>query len=125
LGWLTIGEAALQVSSMVPSSSPTFCRYCSEKELKAIRKNDLLRGGREGETFFTTDNYNTVKEAQEYLSLKTPPEIKVEFSIVNSPTIIGPAIVKPKFGQPGGGIEYSTFDPVRVIIRSVQTLISE
>jgi hypothetical protein len=35
------------------------------------------------------------------------------------------AIVKPKFGQPGGGIEYSTFDPVRVIIRSVQTLISE
>ena len=85
----------------MPGTSPIFCRYCSRAELEAIQETGYLRGGRLGETYFTTDNYSSALRAQEKLSLKNTPEIKVTFSILNSPTIFGPRSVFPDNGQPG------------------------
>jgi hypothetical protein len=93
-------------------------------ELEAINQTGLLRGGRPGETFFTTDYYAEVSQAVQKLSLPTPPEIGVEFQILNRPVINGPKIVEPIPGvTTGGGIEYWTSDPVRVIVRKTWELL--
>ncbi|GAP16064.1 protein containg RHS repeat-associated core domain [Longilinea arvoryzae] len=133
-GWLTLGQAALEFSSVANASSTgntqspqdnrenSYCRYCSEAELEAINETGYLRGARPGDTYFTTDNYFSAIEAQEKLSLYAPPEIKIDFSITNSPNITGPSVVRPKYGQNGKGIEYWSSDPVQVLIKSILKL---
>jgi len=105
------------------TNNQTYCRYCSEAEVESTRSTGLLRGGRAGPNYFTTDdNYSTVREAQQMLALPYPPDVKVIFTIQNSPRIIGPSVVLPKYGQPGGGIEYFSDDPVNVVIQYIEKL---
>jgi hypothetical protein len=82
----------------------------------AVNDTGLLRGGRSGDTYMTTDYYTTVEDAELKLSLKNPPEYGVEFSIVNSPAITGPQPVRALGSLPSGGIEYIASDPVEVNI---------
>lgn len=99
-----------------------YCRYCSNAELNAVKETGFLRGGREGKTYFTTDNYSTVAEAEERLALPYSPEVKVSFTIRNTPSIVGPTIVDKKYGHLGFGLEYSSYDPIKVAIRNIETL---
>jgi len=72
-----------------------YSRYISEGELRAIEETGMLRGGRPGKTFFTTDVYETSKEATSRLSLKIPPEYRVDFEILNPGSVRGPQRVQP------------------------------
>jgi RHS repeat-associated protein len=117
------GAASAKSGLETLSSEPIYCRYCSNAEVDAIKSTGLLRGGRPDNTYFTTDMYSTVQEAQQSLSLPFPPEARVEFTINNSPQIYGPSKVFPANGQPGGGIEYWSSDPIQVIVHSIQELI--
>ncbi|UOG62598.1 hypothetical protein [Leptospira noguchii] len=83
----------------------------------------MLRGGREGETYFTKDLYKSGSKAQERLSLKDQPTHRVEFEISGSPGYekYG-SKVDPLYGQPGKGSEFMTTDPVKVKLINVQPL---
>jgi RHS repeat-associated protein len=101
------------------TSEHIYCRYCSNAKAKAIEETGILRGGRPGTTYFTTDKYATADEAQQALALHSRPEVRIDFTIRNSPQINGPRVVERDFGQPGGGIEFWSDDPVRVFIRAI------
>ncbi len=93
-----------------------FSRYMSRSELETVQETGLLRGGRPGETYFTTNRCRTVRSAEEKLALPRAPEVRLDFEIVNQPRIYEPRKVAPAFGKPGGGIDYWSPDPVRVRI---------
>ena len=98
-------------------------RYVSEGEIKAIQETGMLRGGNPGETFFTKDVFKTSKKAQQRLSLQSAPTHRIEFDIINNPTLQRNGTkVDPLFGQPGKGAEFMTTDPVRVNLINVQPL---
>lgn len=142
---LTLGLAAqdiaLTISSVIPTNSSesavattaestvtdmldlVYSRYGSSAEAEVIEETGLLRGGDPGTTFFTTDTYATSSDAQQYLSLENPPEVRIDFIIKNSPVINGPSIVKPDWGQPGGGLEYWSDEPIQVLINTIVPLI--
>jgi hypothetical protein len=99
----------------------TYVRYISEGELRAIQETGLLRGGRtDNPTYFTTDIFQTSREAVSRLALLRTPAYRIEFEILNQPRIQGPAHVRPWFRprdpgfRAGWGIEYYTRDPVQV-----------
>lgn len=94
-------------------------RYLSAGELTAIQSTNTLRGGRPGETFFTSDVYATALDAERNLALPNSPEYRIQFAILNNPTIQGPQTVLPKYGQPGGGTEMFTTDLVRVFLTEI------
>ena len=98
-------------------------RYMSEGELTAIKNTHLLRGGTPGATYFTKDLYKSATKAQSRLSLSAPPELRVEFEILNNPNFekFGTK-VDPFDRQIGGGSEFKTFDPVEVRIINSQPL---
>ena len=82
--------------ALIKARLPGFhSRYVLEGELEAIQETGLLRGGRPGKTCFSTDTYETSKEATSRLSLKVPPEYRVELEILNHPSIQGPQRVQP------------------------------
>ena len=98
-----------------------YVRYISEGELQAIQETGLLRGGRtDNPTYFTTDVFQTSREAISRLALPRTPAYRIEFEILNQPHIQGPARVRPWFRprnpgfRAGWGIEYYTQDPVQV-----------
>lgn len=105
-----------------------YSRYISEGELQAIEETGLLRGGRPGKTFFTTDVYETSREATSRLSLKISPEYRVDFEILNRPSIQGPQRVQPwirplKPGfRAGFGVEYWSEEPLWVRILRIKQL---
>jgi len=99
----------------------TYVRYISEGELQAIQETGFLRGGRtDTPTYFTTDVFQTSREAMSRLSLPSPPSYRIEFEILNQPRIQGPRRVWPWFRprdpgfRAGWGVEYYTRDPVKV-----------
>ena len=101
----------------------TFYRYMTAAELEAVRETGLLRGGRAGETFWTTDEFTSASDAQDQLALPSRPELRVRFHILNTPTLTrNGSIVEPAFGGRGGAHEYASFDPVAVEIIDVQPL---
>ena len=107
------------------STNSTYNRYMTKAELDAIRESSgYLRGGNPGPTFFTEQSYGTVSGAQQALSLKTPPQIGVQFQIVNNPAISGTTVVEkiPSLTS-GGGTQLWSFDKVQVIITKVWELI--
>jgi RHS repeat-associated protein len=122
-GALAGGGTACEFDTSCGNGVTTFNRYMSAGELKAINNTSFLRGGDPGDTFFTTDVYTTVSEAQQGLSLKNLPDYGVSFQIINDPIISEPQTVLPKFLQPGGGIEYWTSNPVLVSITDVWELL--
>jgi len=105
-----------------------YSRYISEAELQAIQETGLLRGGRPGKTFFTTDVYEIAKEATLRLSLRIPPEYRVDFEILNPASIRGPQRVRPwirplKPGfRAGFGVEYWSEEPIGVRILQIKRL---
>ena len=96
----------------------TYIRYMSEGELAAVHDTGLLRGGSSGKTFFTTEDnlFDTVGGATSKLSLPTPPQVGVQFSIKNLPKIIGPEPVDPAYERLGTGEQLYSEEPVEVEI---------
>lgn len=92
-------------------------------ELDDIKDNEMmLRGANalSGPTYFTNQYYDTVEGAKQALSLRTSPELGVEFRIINHPQIFGPMGVEKIPGlTTGGGIQYWSFDQVQIAV--VQT----
>jgi hypothetical protein len=103
------------------NSKPLY-RVMTEAELKAVQETGMLRGGREGTTWFTDAKFKSADTAQNRLSLETKPEYSVEFKIVNNPQVKGGTTVKPDYDQNGGGREYFTNDGVQIEIINVQKL---
>jgi hypothetical protein len=98
-------------------------RYMTEGELKAIQQSGMLRGGNPGKTYFTKDLYKSGAQAQQRLSLPTTPTLRVEFEILNNPTMrLNGSKVLPDFGMPGKGAEFMTTDPVKVRLINWQPL---
>ena len=101
----------------------SFYRYMVPGELEAVRQTGFLRGGRPGDTFWTDEAFTSAAEAQNRLALPSPPELRVRFIILNSPTLIRDgSIVDPAFGGQGGGREWASPDQVQVEILDVQPL---
>ncbi len=107
-------------------ASTTGFRYMTNAELSAIRSGSgqgFLRGGRPGETFFTKDIYTSGLKAQQRLALPTKPTLRVEFEIINNPTLLRNGTkVRPAFGMPGGGAEFMSTDPIKVRLLNWQPL---
>ena len=121
---LPIGEISTfgKMSTVAKKGGNAF-RYISEGELKAIQETGLLRGGRPGETFFTKDLYKTAAKAQNRLALPTSPSLRVEFQILNNPTLLRNGTkVLPTYGMMGKGSEFMTLDFVKVKIINWQPL---
>lgn len=103
------------------NSKPLY-RAVSEGALNAIRETNLLRGGREGATYFTDSRFRSAATAQNRLSLPNTPEYMLEFRIANDPLIRGGTRVRPDFGGAGGGREYWTLEPISVEVINFQRL---
>jgi len=101
------------------ATDQTFSRFMSKAELRIVQETGKLRGGRPGETYFTVNRYRTVRSAMRYLSLPNPPEVRLDFKILNQPRIYGPRVAEPKYGQPGGGTELWTEDEA-VLVRIIR-----
>ena len=98
-------------------------RYMNKAELQAIQKTGLLRGGRVGETFFTKDLYKSAIHAQQRLALPSVPTLRVEFQILNNPTLLRSGTkIQSAFGMSGGGAEFMTLDPVKIKLINWQPL---
>ncbi|KAB8333634.1 hypothetical protein SD80_012640 [Scytonema tolypothrichoides VB-61278] len=109
------------VSEVVDINAKTFYRSMTKAEAEAVKETGFLRGGREGETFFTDSRFRSATKVQDRLSLPQQPEVQMEFQIRNEPSFtIAGARVAPAFGGRGGGREYMTTDPVKVEIINVQ-----
>lgn len=91
--------------------------------VKAIQETGMLRGGNLGKTYFTKDLYKSGINAQQRLSLPTTPIMRVEFEILNNPTMkLNGSKVLLDFGMPGKDAEFMTTDPVRVRLTNWQPL---
>lgn len=102
-------------------------RYMSDAELQAIRYGEgagFLRGGRAGETYFTKDLYKSAAKASQRFGLENTPTLRVEFEILNNPTLLrnGTKVLPLKGLSGGGGAEFMTLDPVNVRLINWQPL---
>ncbi len=114
------GDKIGDVAKVADSAKPLY-RSMSRAEAEAVQRTGILRGGREGETFFTDSRFRSADRAQDRLSLPQRPEVQMEFRITNSPTISRNGTrVDPSYDGRGGGREYMTTDPVEVEIFNVQ-----
>ena len=114
------GDKAIDAATAANSLKPLY-RSMSRAEASAVQQTGKLRGGREGETFFTDSRFRSADRAQDRLSLPQRPEVQMEFRITNSPTISRNGTrVDPSYDGRGGGREYMTTDPVEVEIINVQ-----
>jgi hypothetical protein len=122
-GFSRYGSTALRYADDL-ASSPRLFRFVTEGEVDAIRDTGLLRGGRPGETFFTTQEIKSATRAQQRLSLPQTPTHRVEFEILNNPRIQGPRRVDPDpdLGLSGKSSELLSTDPVKARIINVQPL---
>ena len=123
-GFLSMGAGS---TSPTPPPSQTFERVMTKAELEATRETKLLRGGREGENFFSKAGSvsDDAKRAQQRLGLDNGLRThKVKFSITDPKVkITGPRIAKAgKSGTLGGGIEYSTTIKTKIKILKVRKL---
>ena len=91
--------------------------------MDAVKNTGMLRGGREGTTFFTDSYYKNANTAKSRLSLPEKPKYIMEFEIEGNPQIYGGTRVEPNFGELGGGREYFTNDLVKVKIINYQKMI--
>lgn len=88
-----------------------------------VLSSGKLRGGRPGRTHWTEDHYESAREAKRRLALATLPEVRMEFTITNSPHIrrMGD-VVEPVDDEPGGGTEWMTLEAVEVEVIAVDNL---
>ena len=120
--WVEYNIQQHGVTSWKSFESSTYYRAMSEAEYQAVLDTGYLRGGNPGKTYFTNTGYTSAATAQSKLSLEVTPQYMVEFKITNNPNVTGGTIVKPDFGQLGGGIEFVTTDLVQVQIINAQLL---
>ena len=104
--------------------SQIFERVVSNAELKATQRTGLLRGGREGENFFTNSASLDAKRAQQRLGLSGPlRDARIRFKIKNNVEITGPRPAAPgQTGTAGGGMEFSTNARTKIKILRVDPL---
>jgi hypothetical protein len=130
LEFLEGGAELLLKGVDIGAETTIYERVMSEAELNVTLKGEgknLLRGGREGENFFSKEGTisNDAKRAQQRLGLDGKlRDYKVKFSI-DDPTVkvSGPRTAKAgTTGTAGGGLEYSTNQTTRIKIRSVSKL---
>ena len=94
-----------------------------KEEFIAIKDTKLLRGGWEGETYYTKDLYKSARSAQRILSLPKEPTHRVEFKILNNPQLkLNGTKVQPDNGMPGKGSEFMTTDKVQIELINWQKL---
>jgi RHS repeat-associated protein len=98
-----------------------FERVMSNAELEATLKTGLLRGGRQGENFFTNSAALDARRAHQRLGLDGPlRDVRVRFEIQNDVKIYGPQPAKAgNTGTPGGGVEFYTTEPT--VIKIIRT----
>lgn len=116
-------RAADKVADVVKAadSAKPLYRSMSRAEAEAVRNTGKLRGGREGETFYTDSRFGSAKKAQDRLSLDQLPEVQMEFRLRSNPNSVRNGTkVRPANNGRGGGKEYSSMDPVEVEITNVQ-----
>ncbi len=119
---------SIDIVRMRARYSGYYSRYISEGELQAIKRTGLLRGGRSGETYFTTDHFVTAKESTSRLALPDVPRYRIDFQIVNHPRLSGPQRVQPWIWplrpgfRAGFGVEYWTADPVKIRLLEIKIL---
>jgi RHS repeat-associated protein len=115
----TIKTGALNTTT----KGTTGFRYVTEGEIKAIRETGFLRGGNLGKTYFTKDLYKSSTKVQQRLSLGLKPTHRIEFEILNNPTmrLFGTKVL-PKYKMSGKGAEFMTKDPVKVNLINWQPL---
>ena len=104
-------------------------RYMGKGELDAImnanKDSRYLRGGWEGETYYTKDLYKSASKAQERLALPETPSYRMEFEIINNPKAelyghkVDPVLSR---GQLGKGSEFMTNDKVQIRVINVQPI---
>ena len=104
----------------VGNANKRLYRVMSEQELRVVQETGLLRGGRQGTTYFTDSYYRSAANAQNRLALQTKPDYIMQFEIVNKPNISGGTRVQPGYGGLGGGREYFTNDSILVRIINYQ-----
>ncbi len=114
------------ISGDAPIRGTAGFRYMTEGELRAIKYGEgagFLRGGRPGETFFTKDIYKSATKASQRLGLESTPTLRVEFEILNNPTLLRKGTkVESLKNLPGKGAEFMTSDPVKVRLINWQPL---
>ena len=108
-----VGDAA-----RVGTGGQTFDRVVSHAELEATQTTGLLRGGREGENFFTNTASLDAKRAHQRLGLDGPlRDTRIRFTIKNGVDISGSRSAKPgQSGTLGNGREFSTNGPTEIDI---------
>ena len=107
--------------------SNSFERVMSKAELESTQSTDLLRGGREGENFFSGEGQisKDAKRTQQRLGLDGKlREYKVSFEISDPKVnVSGPRTAKPgETGTAGGGTEYSTSEKTPIKINKIEKL---
>lgn len=81
---------------MSEAGRETYYRYMSEREAEVVGDTGLLRGGRPGKTFWTTDFYGSALEAKRSLALGGLPEVRLAFTIVGEPEVeLDGTVVEP------------------------------
>ena len=120
----SVGVASTElenVGSVVSKCEKPLYRNMSKAEAEAVKKTGLLRGGNEGETYWTDSRFRNAAKAQDRLSLPNKPEVQMEFNIKNNPTLQRNGTrVTPDNGGKGGGKEYMSTDSVKVEVINVQ-----
>ncbi|MCC6910301.1 MAG: hypothetical protein IT430_20395 [Phycisphaerales bacterium] len=95
-------------------------RYGSVAEMEAMGRTGLLRGGRPGRNYVTRDVYDTGLDAQHSLALERAPTRRARIEFDSKCSTCPPTRVKPQFGQPGGGTEFTVYGPGGIPIRIIK-----
>jgi RHS repeat-associated protein len=111
-------------AAKVAKSGQVFERVVSKAELEATQKTGLLRGGRDGENFFTNSASLDAKRAQQRLGLDGPlRDARIRFRIKNNVEVTGPRSAVPgRTGTAGGGREFSTNGRTEIDILRIDPL---
>jgi hypothetical protein len=92
-------------------------RYMSSAEAQAVRTTGVLRGGRAGDTYLTTQATTSSSQAASQLALPVAPEVRMTVRVLNNPNMVRYGTrVQSAPGRDGGGVEYMTRDRVNVEI---------
>jgi len=88
-------------------------RYIGKREMVYIKNNNQIYSI-SGQTFLTPDLYSKPNDAQRYLALPYLPKHRVGpiFCVQVVFDAVSLRRVRPAFGQPGGGWEISTNQPI-------------
>ena len=117
-------DHAVDAGKVAKGGGQTFERVVSNAELKETQQTGLLRGGREGENFFTNSASLDAKRAQQRLGLDGPlRDSRIQFRIKNDVEVTGPRSAAPgQTGTAGGGREFSTNGKTEIEILRVDLL---